>query len=111
MKTIVINNKQLQITAQEERAMRIIRTKKFVAKKADFLELTQGQYDSRKFRSILPHDPRIGISLERNWRGSFPQSKRANKFFRKNPLCQHAVIGNVRRINTILDKLEGGDFR
>ena len=107
MKTIVINNKQLQITAQEERAMRIIRKKKFVAKKADFIE----RKGYGKFRSILPHDPRIGISLERNWKGAFTQSKRANKFFRKNPLCQHAVIGNVRRVNTILDKLEGGDFR
>jgi hypothetical protein len=106
MKTILLYNKRLQITAQEERALRIIRKKNFVARKDDFKERKgRGNY-----KSILPTDPQIGISLEPNWRGQFKQSTRAEKFFAHNPLCRHAVIGNVRRVNTILDKIESGDF-
>jgi hypothetical protein len=106
MKTILLYNKRLQITAQEERALRIIRKKKFVAKKDDFTE----RKGRSSYKSILPTDPMIGISLEPNWRGEFKQSARAEKFFAHNPLCRHAVIGNVRRVNTILDKIESGDF-
>ena len=106
MKTILLNNKRLVITSSEERALRIIRKKKFVAKKDDFTERKSGN----RFRSILPQDPQIGISLERNWRGSRKQSARAERFFAGNPKCFHAVIGNVRRINFIMDKIESGDF-
>ena len=98
MKTILLNNKRLVITSSEERALRIIRKKKFVAKKDDFTERKSGN----RFRSILPQ--------ERNWRGSRKQSARAERFFAGNPKCFHAVIGNVRRINFIMDKIESGDF-
>ena len=57
MKTILLYNQRLQITAQEERALRIIRKKKFVARKDDFKERKgRGNY-----KSILPTDPQIGI--------------------------------------------------
>ena len=105
MKTILLYGKRLQITAPEERALRIIRRKKFVAKKDDFTERKgRGSY-----KSILPTDPKLGISLEPNWRGQFKQSARAEKFFAHNPRCRHAVVANVRRVNTILDKIESGD--
>ena len=44
MKTILLYNKRLQITAQEERALRIIRKKKFVARKDDFKERKGDSY-------------------------------------------------------------------
>ena len=106
MKVIMLNNKRLKITSSEERALRIIRKKKFVAKKDDFTERKSGN----RYRSILPTDPEVGISLERNWRGTRKQSARAEKFFATNPKCFHAVVGNVRRINFIMDKIESGDW-
>ena len=107
MKTVILNKKPLKITASEERALRIMRKKNFVAKKDEFVERKSGN----RFRSFLPEDTRLGFFLERNFRSSdWMQSSKAAKFFKHNPLCRHVVLGDVRRMNTILNKIESGDF-
>ena len=105
MISIKLNRKNLQITAPEERALRILKSNNFSAKKAEFAE-GSGNY----IKSILPKDRErrkaLGITETSNSNPfDLPRSNKEKAFFKENPRCQSGIFGNPRRINAILKRL------
>ena len=99
MISIKLNGKNLEITAPEERVLRILKSNNFSAKKAEFAEGT-GNY----IKSILPKDRerRKALGITEIFSG---RSAREVRFFKENPRCQSGIFGNPRRINAILKRL------
>ena len=111
MKTITISRTEIRISAEEHRALRILKDHGFAAPKSAFEE------GPRKWRRyILPsmHRPFVdgewresrahffGVS-EHGRGGNHPRIKR---FFSSHPSHQYCILGYPRRINLILRKLE-----
>ena len=97
MKTIKFNNKALRVSAPYERVLRTIKDHSFAAPLDAFVE---GLF------SILPHPlewKTFGISQESN---GATKKKRAVKFFANHPRRRFVILGNARRINAILAKLD-----
>ena len=120
METIKFNGKNLEISASEERVLRILKRNNFAAKKAEFVEGSTPRYQN----SILPRRTQrqkdLGVYVSENlWQkhsklstngiiatnNKVPLSRRLT-FFRENPRCQSGVFGNPRRINAILKRID-----
>jgi len=99
MKTIKFNGKNLDVSASEERVLRILKSNNFSAKKAEFAE-GSGNY----IKSILPKDRerRKELGIAEIFSG---RSAREVRFFKENPRCQSGIFGNPRRIKAILKAL------
>ena len=93
MIVIKFNGKKLEVTAPEERVLRILKRNNFAAKKAEFVEGSSPRYQN----TILPKRTRRQKEV--------PWSRRL-AFFRENPRCQSGIFGNPRRINAILKRLD-----
>ena len=105
MKVIKINEKKFEVSASQERAMRILADNDFTALKSEFAE-----GGGRHRRSILPDSryARENFSIEIEYNGECASrfhSNRVKRFFRQHPRAQYCVTGNPRRIKTILAKL------
>ena len=100
MLSIKLNGKNLEVTAPEERVLRILKRNNFAAKKAEFAE-GSGNY----IKSILPKDRerRKELGIAEIFSG---RSARELRFFKENPRCQSGIFGNPRRINAILKRLD-----
>ena len=105
MKTITHNGRSIKITAEAERALRMLAHNGYAAKRGDFTEKAGARgwrYDKFTLPSILT-----------NWSGVHEVSKgraktsREKVFFAEHPRCRTGVFGDVRRINSIIKKLEG----
>tara|TARA_R110000764_G_scaffold57649_1_gene125481 strand:+ start:49 stop:507 length:459 start_codon:yes stop_codon:yes gene_type:complete len=120
MIVIKFNGKKLEVTAPEERVLRILKRNNFAAKKAEFVEGSSPRYQN----TILPKRTRrqkdLGVYVSENlWEmystlgkngiiatnEKVPWSRRL-AFFRENPRCQSGIFGNPRRINAILKRLD-----
>jgi len=120
MIVIKLNGKNLEVTASEERVLRILKRNNFAAKKAEFVEGSSPRYQN----TILPKRTRrqkdLGVYVSENlWEmystlgkngiiatnEKVPWSRRL-AFFRENPRCQSGIFGNPRRINAILKRLD-----
>ena len=99
MRTIKFNGKNLDISALEERVLRILKSNNFAAKKAEFAEGT-GNY----IKSILPKDRerRKELGIAEIFSG---RSAREVRFF-KETRCKSGIFANPRRINAILKALD-----
>jgi hypothetical protein len=100
MKTIKFNNKALRVSAPYERALRTIKDHSFAAPLDAFVE------GPPLGRFILPHPvdwKTFGIKKETN---GVTKKKRAVKFFANHPRRRFVILGNARRINAILAKLD-----
>ena len=112
MKTIDIGGNAIGISAQRERALRILKEAGYVAKKSAFEE---GKY--RRYRTYILPTARavlaelgIRITLSPKFFGSDigaqDLTRRERQFFKENPRCESVVSGSAKRINTILRKLD-----
>jgi hypothetical protein len=101
MKTIQFNNKELKISASDERALRILKHQKFIAELSVFEE---GQGNYRKTSLPLPEKSKAQIGIEIVSKDSALSTKE-KRFFAENPRHQFLVVGNPRRINAILKSL------
>ena len=120
MIVIKFNGKKLEVTAPEERVLRILKRNNFAAKKAEFVEGSSPRHQN----TILPKRTRrqkdLGVYVSENlWEmystlgkngiiatnEKVPWSRRL-AFFRENPRCQSGIFGNPRRINAILKRLD-----
>jgi DNA-binding transcriptional ArsR family regulator len=117
MKTIDIGGNAIGISAQRERALRILKEAGYVAKKSAFEE---GKY--RRYRTYILPTARavlaeLGIRITLSPKFSvFPHfgsdigaqdlTRRERQFFKENPRCESVVSGSAKRINTILRKLD-----
>ena len=109
MKTIRINNKKIDLTVAEERALRILAACDFAASPSEFEE------GSRRWRKyILPRGDRavaLGVSTANRdivFRGpkiNAASRKRADKYFASHPRRRVCVIGDPRKINAILKQV------
>jgi hypothetical protein len=99
MKTITIDGKSLRVPAPHERALRTLKLNDFVAPKDAFVEGMWCNF-------ILPRWEEwetFGISEEMN---GVTKNKRAVKFFANQPRRRLVILGNARRINAILTRLD-----
>jgi len=107
MKVIIINGQEICISAAHERALRIIaKSKDYVAKLSAFEE---GSGNFR--RSCLPGKVLRGrddaaLGLRPTWSEYSKREPRVSAFFEANPRCVFAIVGNKRRVNLILKKLD-----
>lgn len=106
MISIKLNGSNLEVTAPEQRALRILKKNNFVAKKAEFAE-GSGNY----IKSILPKDRerRKALGIAETAKSNpfgLPRSNKEKAFFKENPRCQSGVFGNPRRINAILQSID-----
>ena len=110
MITIEFNGRALEITASEERALRLLRSCQWAAPKSHFEE------GPRKWRRyIAPVSQRakdLGVfeesryGMEYSDREGVKYPTRARAFFSKNARHNQVVMGNARRINAILHAID-----
>ncbi len=116
MKKITFKGKAEKITAPEERCLRQLANNNFAAAVSDFSS------HPRRGSTDLPQNPdrlkALGIRVEykppkRPWiietAPSSQAEKRAARLFAARPRVRQAVVGNPRRINAILARLETED--
>lgn len=105
MKTIMHNGRDIKVTAEAERALRMLAHRGYAAKRGEFTEKAGARgwrYDKFTLPSILT-----------SWSGVYEVSKgraktaREKAFFAAHPRCLTGIFGDVRRINSIIKKLEG----
>jgi hypothetical protein len=106
MKTITINGKPVEISAQEERAIRTVKYFDYAGSKGDFVE-GRGRYK----RFILPSGDRaklFGISEVYKDHYADPSRipPRAVAYFARHPRRSVCVVGDARRINNLCKKLD-----
>ena len=100
MKTIKISGKKLHVSAPQERSLRLLRSRGFVTQRSEFWEGSR-----RHLTLALEIDAQFGVEeLSREFSGN---SKRVDRWFSKNPRCRLAIVGNPRRINSILRQIDG----
>jgi hypothetical protein len=118
MKTIKLNGKQMDVSATEERALKVLLMNDFAAMKSDFW-----LGSPRHLRSVLPRDRNraheLGIVEMRNFKtlGLVDDAfwsvgisgKRAKAFFRDHPRCESGIFANVRRVKAILSAIDKGE--
>jgi hypothetical protein len=120
MKTITINAARIRISEPELRGLRAIQAGGFVSLEGDLYERRRGGYGT----SLLPYSQDYPqwelLGLHRisrasiTYRGAgFPgaQLKRVQEFFRQHPRARIAIVGNPRRINAILRKVDAAKSR
>ena len=120
METIKFNGKNLEISASEERALRILKRNNFAAKKAEFVEGSTPRYQNTIVPKNKARQTDLGIYISENlWQKYSKLSTngiiatndkvplyRRLAFFKENPRCQSGVFGNPRRINAILKRID-----
>jgi hypothetical protein len=133
MKTIKINRDTIRITEPEIRGLRAIKAAGYVALEGDLYERRRGGYGTsllpqshraggrptratRQWELLGLHRQdgntvrRVGLAAaERSLRGvtkSSAELKRVLAFFARHPRARHAVVGDPRRMNAILRKLD-----
>ena len=102
MQTIIFNRKPLRVSATDHRFLLILRSQDFAARRSDFEE-GRGNYRS----SILPPTDSLAQLGATEKYASAPLSTREARFFKAHPRCKTAIFGNPRRVNAILNKLQG----
>ena len=120
MIVIKFNGKKLEVTAPEERVLRILKRNNFAAKKAEFVEGSSPRYQNTILPKLTRRQKDLGVYVSENlWEmystlgkngiiatnEKVPWSRRL-AFFRENPRCQSGIFGNPRRINAILKRLD-----
>jgi hypothetical protein len=120
MISIKLNGKNLEVTASEERVLRILKRNNFAAKKAEFVEGSSPRYQNTILPKLTRRQKDLGVYVSENlWEmystlgkngiiatnEKVPWSRRL-AFFRENPRCQSGIFGNPRRINAILKRLD-----
>ena len=120
METIKFNGKNLEISASEERVLRILKRNNFAAKKAAFVEGSTPRYQNTILPKRTQRQKDLGVYVSEDlWKkysklstngiiatnNKVPLSRRL-AFFKANPRCQSGIFGNPRRINAILKRLE-----
>jgi len=120
MIVIKLNGKNLEVTASEERVLRILKRNNFAAKKAEFVEGSSPRYQNTILPKLTRRQKDLGVYVSENlWEmystlgkngiiatnEKVPWSRRL-AFFRENPRCQSGIFGNPRRINAILKRLD-----
>ena len=125
MRTIKLNGKKLDISASEERVLRILKRNNFAAKKAEFVEGSSPRYQNTILPKLTRRQKDLGVYVSENlWEmystlgkngiiatnEKVPWSRRL-AFFRENPRCQSGIFGNPRRINAILKALDAESER
>ena len=118
MTTIKIGNKTLTISAQQERSLRHLKSRGFAAQRSEFWE---GSPRHLKFELDISTSNGVHEVSKKYYQwvqdGSLIPAYadilkptvmrlRVEKFFRENPRCNSAIIGNPRRINAILRKID-----
>ena len=114
MKTISIRRRSIRITAAIERALYTLRNAGYVAKKSEFVEGALYRYQTYVLAALEPSEMKaLGIHVRRRVIGRSPTrgeihegSRREQRFFQANPLCDYVISGNARRVNLIIRKLE-----
>ena len=101
MKHINIDSKTVKISGPQIDSLRSLKRMGWVAKRSDFWSGTPRHL---KFTLDVAHV--WGVSEEYN--SATPHSARVRKFFKDNPKCRSAIVGNPRRINAILKQSDGG---
>jgi len=125
VKTIKLNGKKMDVSATEERALKVLLMNDFAAMKSDFWEGSK-----RHLKSVLPKDSsrasELGIVEIRNdvfWVARLPSimrstfalrhpsvsGKRVVTFFGDHPRCESGIFGNVRRVKAILSAIDKGE--
>lgn len=120
MIVIKFNGKKLEVTAPEERVLRILKRNNFAAKKAEFVEGSSPRYQNTILPKLTRRQKDLGVYVSENlWEmystlgkngiiatnEKVPWSRRL-AFFKENPRCQSGIFGNPRRINAILKRLD-----
>lgn len=105
MKTITINRKALRITEGEQRGLQDFKYWGFERKRSDMWEGgARGGY------SINPNyrDNMKKLGIREVYKNTFynRHSKREAAFFKRHPRCETVIVGDPKRINLILKKLQ-----
>jgi len=109
MKTIIINSKPISVYAEMERAMRTLARNGYCAKMGDFDEGRSWKHRTNvmaKYRKYYGEKADIfGVKLvPRVLRDYEPPHVRA--FFDAHPRLTMAIVGDKRRVNLIIKKLD-----
>jgi len=113
MKTITIRGKQVQVSASEERALRHLANNDYTGAISDFEE------GPRRYRKniILPMIGTVATVEGRKWRSGHQfgirrvyredaATKREKAFFAARAKCASVIVGDPRKINAAIKKLE-----
>ncbi len=103
MKTIIINGKELKVSAVQERALRELKNSDFAATRGSFSEKA-GALGWRYNKFTLPTILGDVFGVFETYNGH-QETAREHAFFKAHPRCRSGVFGNPRRINAILVKL------
>jgi len=119
MKTIKINRDTIRITEPEIRGLRAVKAAGFVALDSDLYERRQGGYGTdlrpwgaRQWEVLGMHRQcgnegwMIGDQSLRLVTKSEAELERVKAFFARHPRAKIAVVGDPRRINAILRKVD-----
>lgn len=109
MKTIIINNKSIAVHADMERALRTLARNGYCAKMSEFDEGPSWKHRTNvmaQYRKYCGEKTDIfGVKLApRVLRNYEPPHVRA--FFDANPRLTMAIVGDKRRVNLIIKKLD-----
>ena len=89
---VIVNRKEITVSAAAERALLVLKRNDFAAMRSDFME------GSRCNAFIMT------IPVREVWR-KWAKSERELKFFREHPRCKTGIFGDERRINAILKRI------
>tara|TARA_R110000751_G_scaffold91433_1_gene179469 strand:- start:574 stop:936 length:363 start_codon:yes stop_codon:yes gene_type:complete len=111
MKTIRLNGRSVQVSAEIERVLRILKNAGYVAKKSAFVEGSSYKYQRYLLggmdnRTLMD----LGIAVILKPQSSLERERllrRERRFFEDNPRCEYAISGDAKRINMLTKKLHG----
>ena len=98
---VIVNRKEITVSAAAERALLVLKRNDFAAMRPDFME---GSPRWSKF--TLPADSATleKLGVREVWR-KWAKNERELKFFREHPRCKTGIFGDERRINAILKRI------
>jgi len=102
MKTINLNNKKLNVSVSCERVLQHLSDNGFVSGVPEF-DRGHGRFGRNEVMSNLTKGEECGFKIVYRWHDGL--SKKVVKWFEDHKRNSSCVVGDKRRINTILKKL------
>jgi len=99
MKTITFKGKKTKLYADDIECLRVLKSNDFIAKQSLFEKGSGRNKNTRLPRVNSGTAKLLGISFATK---GFEKNAKEKAFFKQNPRCTYAVVGNPRRINALL---------
>ena len=111
MRRLTINGKQVELTEANVRALQLLKRQGFVALKQDFWEGRQVHMNCMIPPNVYYYASQLramGVSYVPRPRPNHSgrPSARVTRFFRSHPRATQAIVGDKRRINSLLTRCD-----